>query len=186
VNQANGTLSNCNGTGDVGFNHPTRMVFDSTGTRAYIGAFAGVNTSDPGFVWLCSVNKATGALFGCKDSGATGYIFPEAVALSPNGKFAYVSDTFGSGQILLCNVNQMDGTLSDCIDSGEAIVDHAEKILFNLTGTTAYIPDESSFKSIKMCSVDTITGLLFNCRDSGSTDFLNRSEQIVLQPAPPI
>lgn len=142
-------------------------ISDSTQTFTVRAQTAYVTNINGNSVSQCTVNPATGILFGC--SLSTGYSLPEGIVLNPNATLAYVSQDNVVG-ILKCLVDTSNGALMSCVDSGFSASLTPQGITMNNAGTVLYISNFDNF--ITTCSIDQTNGQLTGCTNlTGAFNF---------------
>src|SRR6185312_8138863 len=126
------TCTVTSGAGTVGTGNVTNVgVSCVTQHFAYVVNFTGGGGN--GAVSLCTVGTG-GALTGCTSSGATLLNGPAVVALSPNGKYAYITNNTGNS-VTQCIVNAATGGLSGCIDSGATGLTAPDAVTLSANGS---------------------------------------------------
>lgn len=151
---AAGELVACVDTGATGLVRPIAVAIK--GTWAYI---ADADTTG-GYVMLCTVNPATGAMSSCAQTGPSP-IGPYYILIKDDK--AYVSDSTGD-KVLLCTINNADGTLS-CVDSGVTGLNNPRQLA--TTGSLFWIADQVNDR-VLVCSIDAGTGMLGGCQPADS------------------
>ncbi len=65
----------------------------------------------------CNVDNISGDLHSCVDSGASGLVWPRAIAFNQAGTQVYITNG-GTELVTRCNVAPTTGLLSGCVDAG--------------------------------------------------------------------
>lgn len=178
-----GTFSACTPDSAL-FTEPYSIAINKAGTYAYVG-----DTTDTGYqIERCSVNSSTNALSSCTSTGTNSsgdsynFGYPAGVALSPNGKYFYVTNDSDTDSVDVCTVSAADGSLSDCKASGATGFTDAEAMTLNAAGTKAYISDVGD-GTIKLCDVSPSTGLISNCASTGDGYSFSGAYGMALAPS---
>ena len=122
-------------------------------------------TAFPADISVCTVNPIDGHLTACSQQNTLFTTFkPTGIALSADGKYAYV--TYIGGPIKQCTINRDTGLLSNCNDTASGI-SISNGIAVAPSGLFAYIiaprATGSSQRDVFTCNVNSITGNLNNC-----------------------
>ncbi len=157
VDTESGVLSGCTVTGS-GFDLPSTIDFNATGTKAYIGNLGNSQVS------VCDVDTSDGTLSACALTGS-GFLTANDIALNASDTKAYIAD-FNSDAITLCTINGSTGLFDSCADSGAgSIFATTSSLALNASNTLAYVSYGGG--AIDVCDIDATTGELSNCADSG-------------------
>jgi DNA-binding beta-propeller fold protein YncE len=149
-----GTLSGCTSLG--GFNSPSSIALNLRLAWAYITNFLGSS------VFLCTIDRTTGALSTCISTGS-GFSNPRAIALNPAKTFAYITQ---DNMVQQCSINSATGILSGCSDSGGTGFTNASGIAINPAGTFAYVTGAPDL--VSRCIVNSTSGSLSGCVSTGT------------------
>ncbi len=123
--------------------------------------YAYVSNLQGGNVNRCIVNRYTGALSQCNDTGGLGFNQPIAITMNQDGSLVFVSN-FGDDTVRVCRVNLQTGTFSQCQDTGGTGFNNPTAIAFNPSENIAYVTN-SIGATISRCSVNMSNGIFSNC-----------------------
>ena len=147
----------CSGLDVGGLDNPYGIALSDT--KAYIGN----DGSD--VVLICDLNKSTGVISNCLDSGVQNLLWPNAMVIS--GNYLYILDMNDGGTaLLICAINSDTGALSGCTPDGSFQLFSARGII--ASNGKLFISDQDQGR-VFVCTIDSDTGLLSGCTDTGAT-----------------
>ncbi len=138
---------------------PTSVAVDPSGRFAYAANGGDGLAGFSGSVSIYAINATTGALTSIGTVAAG--LFPNAVAVDPSGRFAYVAngDLFrGSGSISMYTINATTGALTS---TGTIVTagDGASSVAVHPSGKFAYVTHEFS-DNVSMFTINVANGAL--------------------------
>jgi 6-phosphogluconolactonase (cycloisomerase 2 family) len=159
IDQSTGVLASVAGGIGTGGSFPSSLVLDPTGNFIY-SAYS--NLSGPqasGNVAGYVIDSASGALTPIPGSPFAAGLSPDlfSIAITPNGRYAYVVD--GAGDVFAYNINQSTGVLSSLTGSPYAIQASASAIAIDPSGQFAYVSN-IAFGSIWAFAINASSGAL--------------------------
>jgi len=138
---------------------PTSVAVDPSGKFAYVANGGDGLAGFFGSVSMYTVNATTGALSSLGKVAAG--LFPNAVAVDPSGRFAYVAngDLFrGTGSVSMYTINATTGALTSIgtiVTAGAG----ASSVAVDPSGKFAYVTHEFS-DNVSMFTINAATGAL--------------------------
>ena len=128
VNPANGSLTLVQTLSNA-ISSPAQMVIDPSGRFAYVA-------TQGGGVCAYRINAVNGQLTiaGCASISGSTY----AVAVNPNGQFAYATDGSSSGNVLVFSINQTTGALTQ-VGSPVSAGSNPEGVAVSPSGNFLYV-----------------------------------------------
>ena len=174
---ADGNLSGCSPVA-TGFKTPYGLAFNPHANYVYVADNDTIN-SLTGAVNVCPVN-ADGTFGTCIAAAPQAtFMTPNAVTVSPDGRFLYVADSDGRKNIQVCTIVVADGSLTNCsvtafaAPSVPAALDVPDGIAianYGPAGSFAYIVDYKG-GNLTTCGVTVSDGTLNACTQQaiGST-----------------
>ncbi len=111
----------------------------------------------------CDVNKITGALSNCINSGASRLDRPDTIVMS--NKYAYINNISGSNDWVICNIEQ--SVLFGCV----GILGprgNSRGLALDTLNNRIYIAEYSN-NSVFVCDIDSFNGRPVNCKNTNAT-----------------
>lgn len=110
INADSGALKQINGSPFKAGYIPTAVATDPTGKFVYVTDYYGASYYSPGVVSAYMINRTTGALTKVKGSPFAAGFGPDAIAIDPGGKFAFVVN-YNSDDVYAYAINPSTGGL---------------------------------------------------------------------------
>ena len=141
---------------NLGTGHPTGVAFSPSGTYAYVANCGGYCISGPN-ANIMVINTATNTIANIITLGP--HYRPTGVAFSPDGSYAYVTNSGNSYNISV--INTATNTVVNTITSG---FDNPQGVAFSPSGTYAYV---ANYGSNNVVIINTTTNTVVNSISSG-------------------
>lgn len=143
IDASNGALMQVQGSPFAAGFGPSAVAIDPTGNFAYVANNGSVSGKQPGSVSAFTINPRSGALTAVQGSPFAAGSNPLGVAISPNGKFAYVIN-YNSANVSVFAINESTGTLKQVKGSPFTTPHFPTAEAIDPTGKFAYVTHEDA------------------------------------------
>ena len=167
------------------YSYGADIAFDAANTSIYIttsypqnsNAIVGCNVTGSSDINNCSLANLY------SDQGSTPVTLenPDAVAVDPNGKYLYVSDSAANGKVYVCNITPGTWDLTSCVDAGVSGIDSPTGLALNKGGDKMFIlgdnPSNADKRQVWRCDVNGNDGKLSSCGLMNNADLPSTNMQ---------